>query len=222
MPDLTHTLPFSPEQIAQLREFERLLQRENAQINLVSRKSTDTLFERHILHSLAIAKRSVPQSSIVVDWGTGGGLPAIPLAIAWPHAQIIAVDSIEKKTKAVARMRDELGLLNCMVWRGRAEDYEGKIDYSVSRATAPLSELWKWHKRGKPGNAAGIPLSGTMWKTGLICLKGGDLTGEIALLKKSDKAAQIESIPLEEVFDRELISDHFAGKVIVSVVRPGT
>src|SRR5690606_41790758 len=116
-------------------------------------RSEERLFERHILHSLSLTFRKFPAGSTVVDWGTGGGLPAVPLAIVFSDVRIHAVDSVRKKVQAVRTMARRLGLENLDTWHGRAEAYPGDADFSVSRATASLSVLWSWHARVAVGRA---------------------------------------------------------------------
>lgn len=159
-----------------LEEFEEQLRAINQQFNLVSREDEDHLFERHIQHSLALTTRGFPDGADVVDWGTGGGLPLIPLAIAFPNVHFVGVDAVGKKVRAVQTMIRRLELRNAEAWHGRAEEYPGGATHSVSRATAPLRDLWQWHVRIREAGAAG----GQFWKPGLICLKGGNLGREIA------------------------------------------
>lgn len=125
----------------------------------------------------------------MVDWGTGGGLPLIPLAIVFPDVQFIGVDAVEKKLQAIRAMARTIGLPNLSTWHGRAEKWDGTLHYSVSRATAPLSTLWSWHTRcfnTYSQNAA------HNWSQGLICLKGGDLDAEIASLHAGFPSLNVE------------------------------
>ncbi len=171
------------EQRERLHAYETLLREINQHINLVSREDESHLFERHILHSLALTARPFAAGSILVDWGTGGGLPAIPLAIACPDVRVIAVDVVKKKIHAVRTMARRLDVENLDTWNGPADEFPGRTDYSVSRATAPLRRLWTWHAR-----AARSPKedpTSEFWKPGLLCLKGGDLSEEIRALKTS-------------------------------------
>ncbi|MFT5141493.1 MAG: 16S rRNA (guanine527-N7)-methyltransferase [Rhodothermales bacterium] len=179
----------------------------NTKVNLISRTSLDELDNRHIKHCLALAWRRFPEHARVVDWGTGGGLPAVPLAIAFPTVSFVAVDSIAKKTAALRCIVRDLGLDNVEVWQGRAEAWEGTSSYFVSRATAPLRHLWKWSKRAMIAPVEGSsPPSGlqeqndsdgrAIWEPGLICLKGGDLAKEIRQLKGK---AHVSQWRLEEI-----------------------
>lgn len=146
----------------------------NQQINVISRKDIDQLYERHVLHSLAIYKFLVFQpGSQILDIGTGGGFPGIPLAIMQPEVQFVLVDSIGKKIKVVQGVVDALGLRNVSARHERAEKVNGKFDFVVSRAVAPLPELLTWCRPKISGNHRNaLP-------NGLICLKGGDLREEI-------------------------------------------
>ena len=145
-----------------------------------------------------------------MDWGTGGGLPAIPLAIACPTVTVFAVDSVGKKVRAVRTFARRLGLENLFGWDGRAEKWTGTAHYSVSRATASLADLWSWHRRVvEPFDDA----SADNWPQGLICLKGGDLSGEIQDLRKVEPTATVSE---EQIFPL-LKDDHFRHKHIVSV-----
>lgn len=179
-----------------LREFEELLLEFNRRINLVSRDDEASIFRRHIVHCLSLTYRAFPDDALVVDWGTGGGLPAIPLAIAFPRVRFVGVDAVGKKVEAVKAMARRLELQNVGVWKGRAEDFDGKLDYSVSRATAPLAQLWSWHT----GAVRSHPLrwSGELWRRGLVCLKGGDLSQERRALPRD---VCIAEIPLRSFYD---------------------
>jgi len=154
--------------------FAELFKAWNEKINLVSRKDIDQFYLHHLLHSLVIAKFiDFGSGTKVMDIGTGGGLPGLPLAIHFHETQFYLVDSIRKKTEAVKAMADQLELSNVTVINQRAEEVAEKVDFVVSRATAPLSDLVNW-SRGKINakSKASIP-------NGLICLKGGDLTEEL-------------------------------------------
>jgi len=164
-----------------LQQFEKLgliYPEWNAKINLISRTDIEHLYERHILHSLAIAKfnRFLPGTKIL-DIGTGGGFPGIPLAIFFPEVQFTLVDSIGKKIKVVQDIITQLELKNAIAVCGRVETVEGEFDYAVSRATAPLNELYRWcHTKISRKQQNAIP-------NGIICLKGGDLKEELRQFK---------------------------------------
>lgn len=196
----------SDEQQEKLREFGALLVELNQNINLISREDEDAVFKHHILHCLSLTYRAFPSGSVVVDWGTGGGLPALPLAIAFPDVLFIGVDAVEKKTQAVRAMARRLGLDNVVSWHGRAESFDGRADYSVSRATAPLSELWSWHERVATSSVNKVEAG--LWKPGLTCLKGGDLTEEMGSLPQN---VGVEEIRLDSLLD----DDYYAEKVIL-------
>lgn len=166
---------FTPTQMEQFAALEELYKDWNSKINVISRKDIESLYEKHVLHSLAIATLADFQPGMqVIDIGTGGGFPGIPLAIFYPEVQFHLVDSIAKKLKVVTSVAESIGLKNVTTQHTRAEDIVNrKFDFSVSRAVAPLKDLWRWSKPliKKTANSP-IP-------NGLICLKGGDLTQEI-------------------------------------------
>lgn len=201
----------SAAQQEKLEQYEQLLRRFNRKINLISPDTEPHIRERHILHSLALTWRRFPPESRIVDWGTGGGLPAIPLAIAFPDIKMFAVDSVGKKVHAVRAMARRLGLENLFAWEGRADHWTGSAHYSVSRATAPLADLWRWHQRIADSD---VPEgAGETWTPGLICLKGGDLSDEVANLRADDPAVRVEQHPLQSLLGR----DYFVDKYIVTV-----
>jgi 16S rRNA (guanine527-N7)-methyltransferase len=171
-PDLT---------LVQKNQFEQLksvYEHWNAQINVISRKDLDEFYTRHVLHSLAIAKVMdfLPESH-VLDVGTGGGFPGIPLAILFPQTQFHLVDSIGKKIKVVKEVAQELEIKNVKATHARAEQIEGKFDFVVSRAVTAMPAFLPWID-GKIKSKSIHPL-----KNGLLYLKGGDLTEEMATVK---------------------------------------
>ena len=163
-------------QIAQLLP---LYEEWNSQINVISRKDLDQLYTRHVLHSLAIHKfLQFAPGSRVLDIGTGGGFPGIPLAILNPEVNFVLVDSIGKKIKVVQEVSQALGLTNVTAIHERAEKVKGPFDFVVSRAVAELKLLLQW-SNGKLSKKQINALP-----NGLICLKGGDLTEEFKGLSK--------------------------------------
>ena len=168
----------------------------NAQINVISRKDIDQLYERHVLHSLAIHKfLQIKSGSRILDIGTGGGFPGIPLAIMLPDVQFVLADSIGKKIKVVQEVSNALGLKNVTAVHERAEKVNGKFDFVVSRAVAELRELLAW-SNGKIATKQinAIP-------NGLICLKGGDLKDELSGLRKGIEVYELIKFFTEEFFD---------------------
>ena len=166
-------------QLRQLASLKELYAEWNSRINVISRKDMDNFYQHHVLHSLAIAaKFNFTNGMEIMDLGCGGGFPGIPLAIFFPGAQFHLVDSINKKLKVVAAIGSATGLQNISTQHTRAEDLTGrKFDAVISRAVAPLKDLWQWSrpllKKTK------IPVDQMEFPNGLICLKGGDLTQEI-------------------------------------------
>lgn len=167
---------FSDLQISRFIALDQVYKEWNVKINVISRKDIDSLYEKHVLHSLAIASVfKFTGGSEIIDIGTGGGFPGIPLAIAFPDVQFHLVDSIGKKLKVVNEVVQALQLKNVTTQNIRAEEIKNrKFDFAVSRAVAPLKDLWQWSN----------PLLSNKKKTddfknGLICMKGGDLTQEI-------------------------------------------
>jgi len=198
-----------------LTTYEAALVSFNRVHNLVSRSAENELFQNHIRHCLAITCYDIPPDVHVVDWGSGGGLPAIPLAISFPDVQFTAVDKVGKKTQAVEAIARRMSLKNVSVFHGRAEEYQNHATFSVSRATAPLSELWKWHTQVCP-ESTWVSIHGetiTAWPPGLICLKGGDLTDEIKKLMDVYPDLEVSILSLEELFDQP----YYREKVIIHV-----
>ena len=155
MDTITKYFPdLSPVQIQQFAQLEELYTFWNAQINVISRKDTDNFYERHVLHSLAIAKvMPFADGSEIMDIGTGGGFPGIPLAILFPECQFTLVDSIGKKVKVAAGVAESLGLKNVTAIHERAENIDHKFDFIVSRAVTAMPNFIKWTKnKFKPKN----------------------------------------------------------------------
>ena len=196
-PDLS---PKQKEQFSQLDELYRFW---NSRINLISRKDIDMLYLHHILHSLAIAKViSFLPGEKVLDVGTGGGFPGIPLAILFPETDFHLVDSIGKKIKVVQEVALGCGLMNVRVSHDRAEQIDGKFHFVVSRAVTRLSEFYPWVK-GKFEKKSVNTI-----QNGILYLKGGDLAEEI-----KESGLKTELIPLS-IFFKE---DYFDSKFVVYI-----
>tara|TARA_R110001583_G_scaffold91560_2_gene233606 strand:+ start:108 stop:737 length:630 start_codon:yes stop_codon:yes gene_type:complete len=162
------------DQIHKFKQLESLYQDWNLKINVVSRKDIDELYLRHVLHSLGIAKViQFKNGSKILDVGTGGGFPGVPLAILFPECSFHLVDSIAKKLKVVDEVVEGLGLTNIKTTHSRVEDINGKYDFIVSRAVAAMPTFVHWVK-GKVAKAQNHEL-----KNGILYLKGGDLTEEL-------------------------------------------
>lgn len=193
---------FTPVQLEQLRRLEEVYLDWNTRINVISRKDTDGLYEKHVLHSLSIAALcEFQKGQQVLDLGTGGGFPGIPLAIFFPETEFLLVDSIAKKLKVVDAVAEAIGLKNVKTRHTRAEEIKGqKFDTVVSRAVAPLGDLWKWSKPLIRKNKELSPDN----VNGLICLKGGDLAQEI-----SDSECRPRLVPISELFKEEYFKEKY-------------
>lgn len=198
---------FTPEQLRQFGALQGLYTEWNEKINVISRKDIDSLYERHVLHSLAIAAAAnFKDGCQIIDIGTGGGFPGIPLAIFFPNVDFLLVDSIGKKLKVVEDIATQIGLKNVSVKHTRAEDIKDrKFDFAVSRAVAPLADLWRW---AKPLLRTGH--QSEEYGNGLICLKGGDLGQEFA-----ESGLRPRMLPINMLFDEP----GFAEKYVVYVPR---
>ncbi|MES2807798.1 MAG: 16S rRNA (guanine(527)-N(7))-methyltransferase RsmG [Bacteroidota bacterium] len=197
-PNLTDTQKQQFEQLPALYEFW------NNQINVISRKDIDQLFERHVQHSLGIAKvmEFLPGES-VLDVGTGGGFPGIPLAIMFPETQFYLVDSIGKKIKVVQEVAKTLGLKNLRAEHLRAEHVDEKFDFIVSRAVTRLGEFYPWI-RGKFKKQQKNKLP-----NGILYLKGGDLADEI-----KESGLKVHQYYLKDYYKEEF----FETKQVIYVV----
>lgn len=198
---IEHYFPdLCPLQLQQFAALEGLYQTWNAQINVISRKDTDHFYERHVLHSLAIAKiiQFLPGAS-VLDIGTGGGFPGIPLAILFPEVQFHLVDSIGKKIKVVQEVAGHLGLQNVEASHVRAENVKDRYDFIVSRAVTQMPVFLTWVK-GKSAKKNLHP-----FKNGVFYLKGGDLSEELAGLRYPVKEFPIADFYTEEFFETKKV-----------------
>jgi 16S rRNA (guanine527-N7)-methyltransferase len=199
---------FTPQQKKQFAALGPLYQEWNAKINVISRKDIDSLYEKHVLHSLAIAAVfNFSPGLEIIDIGTGGGFPGLPLAIFFPEVKFHLVDSIGKKLKIIEAVKQEIGLPNLTTQHARAEEIKDrKFDFAVSRAVAPLKELLRWSTpllknktytfKDEEGEIA--------YRSGLICLKGGELTAEI-----NESAKQPKMIPVSRLFEEEFFKEKY-------------
>ncbi|MDR1022546.1 MAG: 16S rRNA (guanine(527)-N(7))-methyltransferase RsmG [Prevotellaceae bacterium] len=193
-PDLT------PAQVALLQRLEPLYRSWNERLNLISRKDIDRLYERHVLHSLAIAKAAqFADGTKMLDAGTGGGFPGIPLSIALPQCRFTLADSVGKKVAAVQEIASALRLNNVQVVQTRVEALPQKFDFVVSRAVADLPTFagWVWDKI-IPGGQCSIP-------NGILYLKGGDLTEELKGVAQEASVMAISDFFDEAFFETKKI-----------------
>lgn len=189
-----------PQVQSRLSQLHALYSEWNEKINVVSRKDIDNIYEKHILHSLAIAKfATFKPGTAVLDIGTGGGFPGIPLAIMFPETQFHLVDSIGKKIKVVQGVAEALKLQNVKAEQARVEDSSRKYDFIVSRAVAPMDQLHSWtFKKFRKD-----PLNDIA--NGYILLKGGDLTEELQKFKNFVTEVELSQYFEEEFFETKKI-----------------
>ena len=201
---MEHILKYFPElseeQRNQMAQLETLYPEWNAKINVISRKDIDNLEVNHILHSLGIVKfvKFTPGTR-VMDLGTGGGFPAIPLAVYYPEVTFHLVDRIGKKLKVAQDIAERIGLTNVTFQHGDVKEVKGKFDFVVSRAVMDLGDMVPLVKRfidSEDRNA--VP-------NGLICLKGGDLTGEVQPFKNQVLIDELSSYFKEDFFKTKII-----------------
>lgn len=188
------------EQRAQFRALGSLYQEWNAKINVISRKDIDNLYMHHVLHSLGIAKVvNFRQGSNILDIGTGGGFPGIPLAILFPNCKFKLIDSIGKKTRVAAAVANAIGLKNVVVEHRNVIEEKNKYDFVVSRAVMNASDLVKLiRKNVSKEQRNALP-------NGLICLKGGDMTEEVAPFKNHSEIWDLKSYFDDEFFDTKKV-----------------
>jgi len=194
----------TPVQLEQLGKLHDLYSFWNEQINVISRKDMDNLYLNHVLHSLSIAKLiSFEDDTTVLDVGTGGGFPGIPLAILFPSAKFHLIDSIGKKVKVAQNVADELNLKNVRCSQIRAEEINERYDFIVSRAVTTLPVFYKWiHRKVSPKSFNSIC-------NGILYLKGGDLSQEIRELPTKS----VFSYPISAWYEE----DYFSEKYIIHI-----
>ena len=187
-------------QIEQFKALKPLYEEWNAQINVISRKDMDSFYEHHVLHSLAISQfMQFEDGAKVLDVGTGGGFPGIPLAILFPEVEFVLVDSIGKKIKVVNAVAEALGLTNVKAFHKRAENTVGPFDFVVSRAVTRLGRFYPWVRKSfKMDHAHTIG-------NGILYLKGGDLEEEIQESGLECEVAEISDWFEEEFFETKKV-----------------
>ena len=186
-PELTDT------QLHQLEQLDSLYREWNAKINVISRKDIDALYEHHVLHSMAIAKAvNFRPGTEILDFGTGGGFPGIPLAIMFPECRFKLIDGTGKKIRVAQEVCNAIGLKNCQPAHLRGEDEKGKYDFVVSRAVMPLPDLVKIVRK----NISKTQRNAT--PNGIICLKGGELQAELQPFRNV-----VEVNPISTWFEEE-------------------
>lgn len=196
----TYFPQLSAQQLEQFSKLDALYRDWNAKINVISRKDIDQLYLHHVLHSLAIARyyRFTPSTKIL-DFGTGGGFPGIPLAIMFPECSFKLIDGTGKKIRVAQEVSNAIGLKNCTLEHLRGEDEKGQYDFVVSRAVMPLPDLYKIVRKNisrQQHNA--LP-------NGILCLKGGALDAELQPFKKFVQTADIHQYFDDEWFKQKYV-----------------
>uniref|UniRef100_A0AB33IZ66 Ribosomal RNA small subunit methyltransferase G n=3 Tax=unclassified Prevotella TaxID=2638335 RepID=A0AB33IZ66_9BACT len=192
----------SEQQQSQFRQLQPLYTDWNAKINVISRKDIDNLYEHHVLHSLAIAQKiTFNDGTKILDFGTGGGFPGIPLAILFPNCDFKLIDGTSKKIRVVQEVAQAIGLKNVTAEHRRGEDEDGEYDFIVSRAVMQLSSLMPIIRKNIKKEYC------NKLHNGLLCLKGGDLTEELSPFKKQVQVTSLDTYFSEEWFkqDKKLI-----------------
>lgn len=196
---LKYFTALTEEQQRQLEMLDALYREWNAKINVISRKDIDNLYEHHVLHSMAIAKiANFRPGTKILDFGTGGGFPGVPLAILFPECQFKLIDGTGKKIRVAQEVCNAIGLKNCQPTHLRGEEEKGKYDFIVSRAVMPLPDLVKIVTKNvarEQHNA--LP-------NGIICLKGGDLQEETRPYKNI-----VETTEISQFFDEEWFKEKY-------------
>lgn len=198
----------SEQQLAQFSALDALYHDWNARINVISRKDIDNLYLNHVLHSLSIARffGELKENTTIMDIGTGGGFPGIPLAIFYPQCRFHLIDRIGKKIRVASDVASAIGLENVTFQHGDVGECHRKFDYVVSRAVMSLDDLWPLVAR----NLTPEPVKGNRYTPGLICLKGGDLEEEMRGIK-----AKVYDYPVTEFIPDE----HFSDKMVLYVTK---
>ena len=188
------------EQHGQLAALDELYHEWNEKINVISRKDIDNLYEHHVLHSMAIARMiNFRPGTRILDFGTGGGFPGIPLAILFPECQFKLIDGTGKKIRVAQEVATAIGLKNCAPVHLRGEEEKAKFDFVVSRAVMPLPDLMKIVRKNiskEQHNAH---------PNGIICLKGGDVQGETQPFRRIVETAELTDYFQEEWFKQKHI-----------------
>ena len=182
----------------------------NEKVNVISRKDIDQLYERHIMHSLAIAKfvQFIPHTK-VLDLGTGGGFPGIPLAIMFPEVNFTLCDSISKKIVVSESVAEALELPNTDFVVGRVENLKEQFEFVISRAVAPMDQLYRWTQSYIDETSRNSKING------YLLLKGGDLKEETKAIKRMNRKLFVDEYPLKDWFDEEF----FETKKLIYIYR---